>query len=119
MEGARSLGAIGEDAAERWLRGRGMRIVGRNLRTRAGEIDLLALDGETLVAVEVKARSGDAFGRPEEAVDGRRLARLRKATLAYASAQGLDGSPMRVDVVAVRLEGGRAAACEHFENVGS
>ena len=119
MKGVRNLGAIGEEAAERWLRSRGMRIVGRNLRTRAGEIDVLALDGDTLVAVEVKARSGDGFGRPEEAVDRKRLDRLRRATLAYATSRGLEGAPMRIDVVAVRLEGGRAAACEHFPDVGS
>ncbi|HET6202297.1 MAG TPA: YraN family protein [Planctomycetota bacterium] len=119
MEERGRLGRRGEEAAARALEAKGWRILGRNLRTRLGEVDLLAFDGETLVAVEVKTRSGEAFGRPEEAVDARRIGRLRRAALALAAARGLGERPIRIDVVAVRRSGGGRLDCEHIPDVGS
>ncbi|MCI0586473.1 MAG: YraN family protein [Planctomycetes bacterium] len=118
MPGRADLGRHGEEAASRLLVSKGWRILGRDLRTRVGEVDLLALDGETLVVVEVKTRSGEAFGRPEEAVDGRRLARLRRAAQALALARGLSERPLRIDVVAVRAMRDGRLECEHFPGVG-
>ncbi|MGH7151903.1 MAG: YraN family protein, partial [Planctomycetota bacterium] len=66
-----------------------------------------------LVVVEVKTRSGESFGRPEEAVDSRRLARLRRAAEALALARGLSERPIRIDVVAVRLREDGRLDCEH------
>lgn len=78
-------GDLAEDAAETHLRRNGYRIVERNLRTKLGEIDLVALDGETLVFVEVKARMSAEFGLAIEAVGPRKRARLaRVAALVLA-----------------------------------
>ena len=64
-----SLGKRGEREAERFLLRQGMIIVARRYQDKFGEIDLIAVDGETIVFVEVKTRSSDHAGLPAEAVD--------------------------------------------------
>ena len=78
-------GGLAEDAAETYLRSVGYKISERNLRTKLGEIDFVALDGEVLCFVEVKARLTAEFGRAIEAVGPRKRARLaRIASLVLA-----------------------------------
>src|SRR5262249_20566256 len=77
-------GARGEDAACRFLRRNGYKILYRNFKDpRGGEIDLVCRDGEALVFVEVKTRSSDEFGRPMEAVDRQKQLRISKGGLAW------------------------------------
>jgi putative endonuclease len=94
-------GKEGEDIAARYLSEQGYCILVRNYRTKVGEIDIIAREGDTLVFVEVKARSGIRFGLPQEAVDQRKQTRLSRVALAYLRDQ--KGSPCdcRFDVVAV------------------
>jgi len=108
------FGRWGEDAAEKFLKKKGYRILARNYRTKSGELDIIAMDGDTLVFVEVKSRSSDAFGGPIEAVDANKQARMTKAALAYMVKE-LDGQvACRFDVVGVRRpRGGK----ESFELV--
>jgi putative endonuclease len=73
----RRLGAGAEEAAVNYLERLGYRIVERNLRLPGGEIDILARDGETLVFIEVKARSSRAYGSALSAVDARKRRRVR------------------------------------------
>lgn len=100
----RSRARRGESLAAAWLRLKGYRIEARNWRCAAGEIDLIAWDGDTLVFVEVKSRTGKSAGAPEEAVDRRKQDRLVRLAEVYLSR--LEGEPpgCRFDVVAV--EGG-------------
>ncbi len=101
------LGPRGEEAAARHLESLGFRILERRFRTKAGEIDLVAEEGGALVFVEVKSRSSLGFGRPSEAVDGRKQARLRRAAEAYLQRCSALERPCRFDVVEVlRLPGG-------------
>lgn len=95
------LGIRGERRAARYLRRRGYRILARNFRAAGAEIDLVALDGETLVFVEVKTRRSEAAGSPLAAVDARKQARLRRAAEVYAARAGTQ-RPVRFDVVAIR-----------------
>jgi putative endonuclease len=109
------LGQAGEAAAAAWLETRGYAILARNARTRFGEIDLVARDGGVVVFVEVKSRSGTAFGHPADAVTGRKQRRLARLAEAYLRREGLDGWPVRFDVVAVHLDpAGTARAIEHM-----
>ncbi|MFH1609746.1 MAG: YraN family protein [Candidatus Bipolaricaulota bacterium] len=94
-----------EDLACRYLRTHGMRVVARNWRWRGGEIDIVAKDGPTLVFVEVKGRSGDRFGAPEEAVTRRKREHLWRAALAFLG--GTAEVPVRFDVIAVDPHGVR------------
>jgi putative endonuclease len=75
----RARGAAAEEAAESYLRAQGYHVVERNVASKLGEIDLVALDGEVLVFVEVKARATGEFGRAIEAVGPRKRQRLIRA----------------------------------------
>ncbi len=77
MSARAALGRAGEDAAVALLQASGYRIVARNVRLPGGEIDVIARDGDTLVFVEVKARSSAAYGGAVGAVDARKRATLR------------------------------------------
>ncbi len=95
------LGRSGEDRAAKLLAKLGYRVLERNYRTRQGEIDLIALDGDTVVFVEVKTRMGDAYGAPELAVDQRKQGRMVKAALGYLKQKKLHQMASRFDVVAI------------------
>jgi putative endonuclease len=95
------LGRRGERAAEKYLKRNGYRIVRRNYRAAGAEIDLVAMDGETLVFVEVKTRRGTGAGAPEEAVDARKQTRMRRAAQAFALQYRVGETEMRFDIVAI------------------
>ncbi len=107
------LGREAEDAAAEFLRRRGFEIIGRNVRTARGEIDLVARDGGTWVFVEVKARRGTGAAGGLEAVDARKQRRLSRLALDFMARAGLTEAPARFDVVAVD---GRSLACTHVVN---
>lgn len=86
------------------LRARGLRIVERNFRCRAGEIDLVALDGAVLVFVEVRSRRGAIAGTPLESVDGRKQARVARVARQYLAARGHRERDVRFDVVGIRFD---------------
>ena len=100
------LGRSGEDRAARHLAEQGFTILERNYTAPQGELDLIALDGDTLVFVEVKTRTSSAYGAPELAVDRRKQERMVKAALGYLKHKKLHQMPCRFDVVAISGEGG-------------
>jgi putative endonuclease len=96
------LGQRGEELAAAWLVSRGWRVAARRWRTSAGELDLVAIDpGGALVAVEVKLRGSSRAGAPAEAVDRRRLLRLRAALGQFREAEQVMGRELRIDLVAI------------------
>jgi len=104
---ARGLGTYGERMAERYLTDRGLDVLDRNWRCDLGEIDIVARDGACLVVCEVKARRSTTFGQPIEAVNYRKLARLRRLAAVWLAERRRTGEPVpgiasvRVDVVGV------------------
>ncbi|MFA5854635.1 MAG: YraN family protein [Patescibacteria group bacterium] len=112
------IGNHGEDLAAAFLRSRGFRILERQARvSRIGEIDLVALDGETLVFVEVKTRHDVSFGSPEEAVTASKLRTLAACAESWRGAKGWTARPYRIDVIAVDLVGDKPVI-RHLESVG-
>ncbi|MHB9003780.1 MAG: YraN family protein [Coriobacteriia bacterium] len=95
------LGARGEDAAAAFLERLGMTIVERNWRCKAGEIDIVVLDGETLVLVEVKTRRTAAKGTPEEAVSPTKQKKLVRLAREYVAQAGLEPQEIRFDVIGI------------------
>lgn len=94
-------GAQAEDAALRLLERGGLRLVARNFRCRGGELDLVMLDGETLVIVEVRARGSARFASAAESVDARKQARIVLATQMFLVKQPRHAQrAIRFDVVA-------------------
>jgi putative endonuclease len=94
-------GRRGEQVAARHLKRCGYLILARNYRAAGAEIDLVALDGSTLVFVEVKFRAGSGFGTPGEAVDLKKRERIRRAARGFAEWRGVPDLPARFDVVAL------------------
>jgi putative endonuclease len=109
------LGISGEALAEDHLRGLGYEVVARDVRTPLGQLDLVAMDGPTLVFVEVKTRAGHAFGLPQEAVDRRKIRKLRQLGLYYLKIRPHRG-PVRFDVVGLTMAGGRLNRVDHIKN---
>jgi putative endonuclease len=97
----KSLGQRGEDAAARFLKRQGYHILARHVDSPLGELDLIAVDGRTIVFVEVKTRRSTDAGHPTEAIDEHKQHRMTRAALAYLKAQGLLNYAARFDVVAI------------------
>ncbi len=95
------LGQEGEDRAAKHLEKLGYKILERNYRTRAGEIDLIALDRGEVVFVEVKTRTNNAYGAPELAVNPQKQRRMINTALGYIRSKKLHQVPCRFDVVAI------------------
>ncbi len=89
-----------EEYAFRYLVEQGMIVLERNWACRAGELDIVAKDGPTLVFVEVRSKSGSTHGSPEESLTSLKLRRLWRAAHLYLRTQD-PPFPVRFDVVAV------------------
>ena len=96
-----SLGSAGEKAAVAFLKEKGYRILERNFKCRLGEVDIIARDNETYCFVEVKTRSSEDFGLPQEAVSRKKQAQISKAALHYLKTKKLFEKSARFDVVSV------------------
>ena len=111
----KSLGAEGERAAESFLRRQRYTILERNYRCRAGEVDLIALDGRVLVFIEVKTRRYRGTGSPLEAVGHHKQRQIARVAQHYVSTHRLEGRNARFDVVGIWWENGEAH-CELVRN---
>jgi putative endonuclease len=110
-----ALGTSGEALAEDHLRGLGYGIVARDVRTPIGQLDMVARDGRTLVFVEVKTRAGHGFGLPQEAVDARKIRKLRQLALYYLKLVPHRG-PVRFDVIGLTVREGKLLRVDHIKN---
>jgi putative endonuclease len=122
------LGRRGEAEAARYLRRLGYRIIARRERILRGDIDIIALDGRTVVFVEVRSRSDTSHGHPVETIDRQKQRRLVDLANAYIRRHRLENTPVRIDVVTVtfsrpptspgwRLWAGQVKPqVEHFQN---
>lgn len=110
--GRQRTGREGEEAAAAFLRTRGYRILERNLRFRAGELDLVAEEGGFLVFVEVKTRTGSTFGSAAEAVTAEKQRRLVRLAGLYLARLGGHPPPCRFDVVTVEPGPSGAWVCQ-------
>lgn len=119
MNTRNELGALGEQIAVDHLQSVGLRVVARNWRCRYGELDVIADDDSgTIVFVEVKTRSGDAFGGVEQAVTPQKVRRIRRLAGVWLSAQDSRWAQVRIDVIGVRAGRGTAPSVMHLKGVG-
>lgn len=140
MRGKRRYGEIGEDYAVRLLKKNGYQILQRNYKTKIGEIDIIAIDPSTrltkahgrlersrkatdpsatssgpngtLVFVEVKTRWSKKYGKPEEAVTKKKLAKIKIVGQQYLRTYENLPKKLRIDVVAIEVEKGRVASAK-------
>ena len=113
----KAIGACGEEAARRFLKARGYRILGANVRTPFGELDIVARHNGFTVFVEVKTRISSSLGPPYISVTKLKERHLIKNGLFYLKRYGFVNSNWRIDVVSVRLDGASGTArIELIEN---
>jgi putative endonuclease len=110
-----SLGYAGEDAAAALLSSKGLRIISRNWRRHRLEIDIVAEEGDTLVFVEVKARSSTERGEPLQAVNAAKRSALGRAATAYLAEHNLWHRPCRFDLVSIVMQDDKPVA-EHISH---
>lgn len=122
MATTKALGDRGEDVAAAYLEARGYLVLERQYRFERAELDLVCLepaahpqDGGELVFVEVKARTGSGYGRPEEAVTEAKQRHLFHAAEAYLHERRMERARCRFDVIAVHFDGQRTHV-EHFKD---
>jgi putative endonuclease len=101
---------VGEEDAVRWLLTQGFEILERNVVNHAGELDVVAKEGDTVCFLEIKARATDAFGPAIAAVDARKQRRISRTAALYlamkGNAQGLQDAPCRFDVLGLDWQDG-------------
>ncbi len=111
------LGDAGERAAREHLEAKGYTILDTNFRCPYGEVDIVATEADSLVFVEVRTRSGDSFGRPEESVTPGKERRLIATAETYMQERPGLPSQWRIDLVAVDVDRqGRITRIEQTEN---
>jgi len=98
---SKKIGQEGENVAAEHLKSKGYEILERNFRCPLGEIDIVAKDKDDIVFVEVKTKSGNLLGTPEEMVNKRKQKKLIKLGQFYLQEKELNDCPWRIDVVAI------------------
>lgn len=115
-----SAGNRGEELAVSFLRKKGFMILARNFRIRGGEIDIIALEKETLVFIEVKSRSSSRFGSPFEAITPWKMKALARAAQFYKASHKNLPDAMRIDAIGIKFfaPGGEDFEIEYMRNIG-
>ncbi|MHA3022614.1 YraN family protein [Mycobacterium sp. BMJ-28] len=112
------IGALGEQLAVEHLEALGLRVLERNWRCRYGELDVIAADGSTVVFVEVKTRTSDAFGGVAQAVTPVKVRRLRRLAGVWLAQHPGSWAGVRIDVVGVRIGRTRVPEVAHVQGIG-
>lgn len=102
MNPRQAIGKWGENVAAEYLRNRGWAIAARNYRTPYGELDIVARKGGTVLFIEVKTRTSDAYGMPEESISPSKAKHLLESAQHYLQQNSLEDTDWRVDVIAIQ-----------------
>jgi putative endonuclease len=114
MKHNQKIGRWGEEAVAAYLKERGYEIMARNVRTPYGEIDIVAKQADLMIFVEVKTRTSNKMGLPEESVNLRKQAHMLACAEHYAAENAIDH--WQIDVIAVEGKRGLEPKITHFEN---
>lgn len=109
------VGNAGEQIAAKHLSQIGYQLLDQNYSTRYGEIDLIALDGDVIVFVEVKTRTSDTFGAPEESITATKIEKIQNTALIWLRDHPESPEDWRIDVIAVLVDqNNRLLDLQHF-----
>ncbi|MDV7186415.1 YraN family protein [Lutibacter sp. TH_r2] len=108
------LGAKGEQLAVEYLQQKGYKILERNWRFKKAEIDIIALKNDILIPVEVKTRTSNYFGNPQDFVNQKKIQLLVEAINEYVISKDLDVE-VRFDIVAI-IKNKNTTKIEHLED---
>lgn len=112
-----ATGHEGESLAVAYLQQRGFTILARNWRCREGELDIVANDGDAIVAVEVKTRRGLGYGAPLESITYLKARRLRRLLALWLRERNRNARRIRIDAVGIILRNEREPQIQHVEGV--
>lgn len=113
----REKGNEGEELAAAYLVSKGYTILERNYHFKHAEVDIVAYDNEAyIVFVEVKQRSNNRYGEPEEYADRAKMENVYKAAEAWIYERKMEGAPVRFDVISILHPPDEAPEIKHFEN---
>lgn len=111
------VGTKGEDIACEYLQKNGFQILERNYKTKYVEMDIVASKGDELVFVEVRTRTGERFGSPEETIKKDKTKRLQRGAIGYAQRKNYKGQ-YRIDLVCIVLDNkGGVEKVTHYEDI--
>jgi len=110
----KQTGKLGENMAAKFLEAKGYKILDRNYSTKFGELDIIALDSTTLVFVEVKTKTSDQFGSPEEMITPHKLHQIQNTAQSYLFSNPSPNLPLRIDAICINLE---TKTIKHYENI--
>ena len=114
MKHNQRIGKWGEDTAAEYLAQRGYEIIARNTRTPYGEIDIIAKQNDISIFIEVKTRTSNTMGLPEEAITSRKRQHMLAAADQYAAEHEIDH--WQIDVIAIEGKPGSKPMITYFEN---
>ena len=116
----RAVGKLGEDIAARFLSRKGYKIVGKNIKTFVGELDLIAKKMDYLIFVEVKTRRPSPFGPPHQSITEKKKRKLIQCALCYLKMKHISSLKWQIDVVSIEIKRVfwfiRKVRIEHFED---
>ncbi len=113
------LGKYGENLAKKYLLNKGYKVLAENYRSFAGEIDLIVSKKDYIIFIEVKTRTSSNFGLPQEAVDSKKINRIRKIAIHFLNNDCFLSNlkyKKRFDVIAIFITS-KKAKLKHFKNV--
>ncbi|MDO8505476.1 MAG: YraN family protein [bacterium] len=114
----KGVGAWGEEVAARYLENKGYKIVARHFTHRIGEIDIVTAKDSRIIFVEVKTRTNNRFGAPEESIGWSKQEKLRRTANVYMLQHKLYNTPHQIDSLAVMYDKmSKETTIRHLENV--
>jgi len=112
------LGRRGEELAAGFIEHAGQHVVDRNWRGTAGELDIVALEGATVVVSEVKTRRSPDYGHPFEAITPAKVLRLQLSARQWLRTHGMAAAELRIDAIAVLDDGTGQPVIEQLKAIG-
>ncbi len=111
------LGKIGEEIGAKYLKAKGYKILARNFYTRQGEIDLICQKDRVIHFIEVKTRTSQSFGWPEEAVDEKKIEKISESAQKYLQQNNIRPE-WQIDIIGIIIEKeNNSARIDFFENI--
>ncbi len=110
------IGDKGEDIAENYLKKKGYKIIERNFKTRSLEIDIIAEKENILVFVEVRSKTKNNFGTPEETIDFKKLRKLKSNAEKYINYKKYNGV-CRIDAICIIFKNKNKVKLNHYKNI--
>ncbi len=97
------IGSAGEKIVENYLKNNGYKILEKNLKTRYLEIDIIAEKNNTLIFIEVRSKTNDNFGEPEDTINKKKKEKLKNNAFSYINYKNYDGL-YKIEIVSVILD---------------